>query len=99
MGVRTSRTFGVQGAGVLGVILPDEDHETQLWFLVGKCHMRGIGGGLWHAQHIAKLSATSCEAVIAGHINSTPNHVLAAPILATVFNQWSILGVGLEFRE
>ena len=53
MGVGTSRTLGVQGAGVLCVILPHGDNEAQLWFLGGKCRMTGMGRDLYHTYHFA----------------------------------------------
>ena len=53
MGVGTFRTLGVQGAGILGVIPPHRDNETQLCFLGGKCRMTGMGRRLCYAYHFA----------------------------------------------
>ena len=53
MGVGTFRTLGVQGAGVLGVIPPHRDNETQLCFLGWKCRMTGMGRRLCYAYHFA----------------------------------------------
>ena len=99
MGVGTSRTLEVQSAGILGVIFPHRDNETQLWFLGGKSRMPEMGRG---PSNLDFGTATNCQTVtlqtvIAGHTNSTPNHVLTAPILATVFHQWARVGFESDF--
>ena len=56
MGVGTRKTFGVQGAGVLGVILPHRDNETQLWFFGRKCRMTEMARGLSHTYHFVTVT-------------------------------------------
>ena len=65
MGVGTSRTLGVQGAGILGVILPHRDGETQLCFFFAENAVWQEGAVAYVMPTTLPLPPISCKTVIA----------------------------------